>query len=244
MDTEFIFWRHDTTPGIKVEEISGGALRRQTLWLQMARQLFGEYGKERFREILHLDSGAPILDNSDCRISVTHTDHFMAVAFLPPTPECRLTNYNSRTALGIDSEHRLRRQVLKVIRRVASDSELKLAASEAGIEFEKILGLLDSDSDQVPESFLVRAVLIWTIKEAAFKAALSKGIDFIHDIKIHSLPSISPHPLSKKSKVGDVSVYVGEEREERRFNLFSYLSEENVVTLAYSPQSAKYGTKL
>lgn len=38
METEFIYWRHPSLPGIKVEEVSGGEDRQGNVWLEMARQ--------------------------------------------------------------------------------------------------------------------------------------------------------------------------------------------------------------
>ena len=39
METEFIYWRHHTLPGIKVEEICGGENRPMSLWREMAYQV-------------------------------------------------------------------------------------------------------------------------------------------------------------------------------------------------------------
>lgn len=44
METEFIYWRHHTLPGIKVEEICGGENRPMSLWREMAYQVYSETG--------------------------------------------------------------------------------------------------------------------------------------------------------------------------------------------------------
>ncbi len=36
---DFIYWRHPTIPGIKVEEITGGEYYKGKVWLDMARQV-------------------------------------------------------------------------------------------------------------------------------------------------------------------------------------------------------------
>ena len=43
---DFIYWRHPTIPGIKVEEITGGEYYKGKVWLDMARQVYCENGRE------------------------------------------------------------------------------------------------------------------------------------------------------------------------------------------------------
>lgn len=85
METEFIYWRHHTLPGIKVEEICGGENRPMSLWREMAYRVYSENGREVYREIGHFRNGAPFLIGENGRISITHTGRFLAVATLPPT---------------------------------------------------------------------------------------------------------------------------------------------------------------
>ena len=107
METDFIYWRHLTPVGIKVEEITGREDKSGLVWLDMARQIYCENGRDGvFRAVLHLDSGVPLLDGEQTRISVTHTDGLLAVASLPKTPEADLREFSLRTSLGIDAERR------------------------------------------------------------------------------------------------------------------------------------------
>ena len=69
METEFIYWRHHTLPGIKVEEICGGENRPMSLWREMAYQVYSENGREVYREIGHFRNGAPFLIGENGRIS-------------------------------------------------------------------------------------------------------------------------------------------------------------------------------
>ena len=39
MNDDFIYWRHPTPPGIKVEEVSGCASRSGRVWREMAMQI-------------------------------------------------------------------------------------------------------------------------------------------------------------------------------------------------------------
>ncbi len=77
METEFIYWRHHTLPGIKVEEICGGENRPMSLWREMAYQVYSENGREVYREIGHFRNGAPFLNGENGRISITHTGRFL-----------------------------------------------------------------------------------------------------------------------------------------------------------------------
>lgn len=223
METEFIYWRHPTLPGIKVEEICGGENKEFPLWKEMAYQLYSENGKEGYREIGHFRNGSPFLMGETSRISITHTGRFLAVATLPPTPEADLAVFSERTAMGIDAEPSDRVQTLRVRDRFLSESELQI----------------------IPADDILLNVMAWTAKEALYKAALSAGLDFRDDIKILSLPKIGPAvPVYDKKifdpiTLGNAEVKIGETN--YPFILFSYESEGNIVTLAYSPRCAKFG---
>ena len=167
---DFIYWRHPTIPGIKVEEITGGENYKGKVWLDMARQVYCENGREAYREIGHFKNGAPFLYGETARISVTHCDGLLAVATLPSTPEVELDSFSERAALGIDAERADRKQVLRIRERFLSSAELSL----------------------VPEDDICLNVLAWTVKEAAYKAALTEGLDFRENISIVRMPLLAP----------------------------------------------------
>lgn len=223
METEFIYWRHHTLPGIKVEEVCGGEDRSLKLWIEMAYQVYSENGKEGYRELGHFRNGAPFLVGETGRISITHTGRFMAVATLPDTPEVDLSVFSERAALGIDAERADREQTLRVRNKFLSDDEQQMI-----------------DKDDVKKN-----VMAWTAKEALYKAAMQDGLDFKNDIRILSLPKIGPAvPVYDKNEFD--SIRTGEavvkiEDKEYPFVLYTYESEGNIVTLAYSPRCAKFG---
>ena len=112
-DDELTYWRHRTPVGVKVEEISGGSRYSEKLWPLMARQVWGENGRDgEYRSIVHLPDGAPLLDGTDQRISMSHTRGMLVVATLPPTPEADLTTFSPRAAMGVDTE-RVGREILE-----------------------------------------------------------------------------------------------------------------------------------
>ena len=79
---DFVYWRHPTLPCIKVEEITEGDDYKGPAWMDMARQIYGENGKENYREIRHFDNGAPYVAGSMARISLTHCPGLLAIATL------------------------------------------------------------------------------------------------------------------------------------------------------------------
>lgn len=222
METEFIYWRHHTLPGIKVEEVCGGEDRPMPLWTEMAYQVYSENGKEGYREIGHFHNGAPFLMGETERISITHTGRFLAVATLPPTPEVELSVFSERAAMGIDAERADRSQVLKVREKFLSVEEL----------------------DMIPKDDVFMNVMAWTAKEALYKAAMQTGLDFTKDVQVKSLPKLGPAvPVYDKSKFDPIRTGEGVviiEGKEYHFILYSYESEGNIVTLAYSPRCAKF----
>lgn len=221
METEFIYWRHGTPAGIVVEEISGGEDKSPAVWKAMALQVFGENGKDRFRIIGHYPNGAPYLEDEQQRISISHTSRFLCVAELPRTPEADLEKFGLRTALGIDCERCDREQTVKVRERVLSERELEM------IDKEDIIG----------------NVLLWTCKEALYKAALTPGLDFATQLEIIRPPVICEHPgpLNKEnpSPLGEGRIHFPDGKTVT-MDLYSYKSEGHVVTLAYSPKCAKF----
>lgn len=228
---DFIYWRHPTIPGIKVEEITGGEYYKGKVWLDMARQVYCENGREAYREIGHFKNGAPFLYGETARISITHCDGLFAVATLPSTPEVELDSFSARAALGIDAERADRKQVLRIRERFLSSAELSL----------------------VPEDDICLNVLAWTVKEAAYKAAMTEGLDFRENIRIVRMPLLAPpvpvfdpneYGLPATTKVlpenyfGEVVIAADEDLPMR---LYSYMSDDFIVTLCYSPRCAKFG---
>lgn len=168
METEYIYCRHHTPIGVKIEEISGAEQRSGAVWRAMAMQVWKENGPDGYRDIYHTQAGAPLVYDSDARISLSHARHLLVVATLPPTPEADLEQYSDRTALGVDAELADRDQVLRVRERYLSERELGLFAA-----------------DDVKAN-----ILAWTCKEALYKAALCPGLDWREDISIEVPPTL------------------------------------------------------
>lgn len=237
METDFIYWRHSTPCGIRVEEIFGGEDKSPKIWKAMALQVFGENGNDRYQEISHTPSGAPILEGSCRRISISHTPHFMVIASLPKTPEAILTQFNLRTALGVDAERADRKQIENIADRIFSHDELSLINDYAS--------RLDSDNNVTSnseESSIKSKILGWTIKEALYKAALHPALDFRSNLIIRSLPTIYPSPQIERPLYGNAIIIIPEEDSDKiiEMNLFSYMSEKHIITLAFSPKCAKF----
>lgn len=218
METDFIYWRHPSPAGIKIEEISGAEDREQKVWIAMARQIYSENGKDGYREIGHYSSGAPFIEGENCRISLTHTTHFMAIATLPRTPEIDLEHFNVRTALGIDAEKADRSQAMRLRSKFLSDEEMALIA----------------------EDDVTQNILAWTIKEALFKAALTSGIDFKKQLRIISLPALTQISGFEKSDAGFGSAEIlFDKGTVVPMSTCSWLSDGYVVTIAFSPKCAR-----
>lgn len=211
METEFIYYRHNTPIGVRVEEITGHEQSSGAIWTALAKQVFCENGKDGYRVIDHYPSGAPFLDAEKSRISVSHTGHMLVVATLPRTPEADLSQFSPRTALGIDVEAIDRSQVLKVRDRYLNELELEL----------------------IPADNVAANVIAWTAKEALYKAALIEGIDFRSRIIICSLPELG-------SEVTAEAYVVDNDGQKIPFRLYSYESEGYVITIAISPKSATF----
>ncbi len=210
METEFIYWRHPTPVGIKVEEISGMENKSGKLWRDMAMQIYCENGVDGFREIGHFANGAPFLFGLTSRISVTHTAHLLAVATLPKTPEANLSQFAPRTAMGIDAERLDREQVLRVRDKFLSDEEKAI----------------------VSEDSLEANIIAWTSKEALYKAAMTEGLDFRNDITIKSLPAIDRQmnlPGAPAPVIGKAQVLVADMRNHQDESPATEIKKEVVV---------------
>lgn len=220
---DFIYWPFTAPVGIKLEFIAAEPVCKPSLWLELAYQIYSENGKDTPRELGHYPSGAPFLHGSDSRISITHTSGLLAVATLPRTPEANLIDFSERTALGIDAENIDREQAKKCLEKFIGDEEKNL---------------VDADS-------VVQCVLVWTIKEALYKAALTPGLDFRKDIRILKLPKIQnidgKMSLPDNDDIGAANVMVDGKALE--FLLYSMQWENHIVTLAYSPKGARFSTR-
>lgn len=222
METEFIYWRHPSAPGIKVEEVCGAEDKKGKLWREMALQIYCENGKNTYRQIGHFRNGAPFLEGEDCRISISHTDHLLVVATLPRTPEADLRMFSPRTCMGIDAERADRQQVIKVRNKFLNDSELLM----------------------IPEDDVPLNILAWTIKEAAYKAALCEGMDFRNDIRILQLPKPTDAVVGNNAGSPGKAVILRHDDDGNKnsfeLDIFSWLSEGCIVSLAFSSQCAKF----
>lgn len=220
METEFIYWRHITPIGIKVEEVTGADDKSGHTWLTMARQIYCENGRDGvFRTILHLPSGVPLLEEEETRISITHTKGLFAVASLPRTPEADLARFSVRTAMGIDAERADREQVMRIRDKFLSAEELEMTGDS-----------------------LERCIIAWTAKEALYKAAMCQGLDWKEHIRILDLPQPGPPTLLKGAAAPPVgsAVISFPDGEPLHMELYTYRSEEFIVTIACSPGCAKY----
>ena len=211
METEFIYYRHTTPVGIKVEEISGCEHKSGNVWCELAKQVYYENGKNGYRFLEHFPSGAPYLDGENSRISISHTNHLLVVASLPNTPEADLSVFSPRTALGVDVEKADRTQVLKIREKFLSKEELSLI----------------SDSD------IITNIVAWTAKEAIYKAALISGIEFKSQILISTLPNL-------KTDCKGSAIIINNDGSTIDFLLYSYESDGYIITIAYSPKSATF----
>lgn len=223
METEFIYWKHLTPAGIKVEEISGADDRQANIWKMMAMQIYCENGPDDYRRIGHFANGAPFLYGETSRISLTHTGRFLAVATMPRTPEATLSEFSPRTAMGIDAERLDREQVLKIRERFLSPAELELVAPD------------DVEAN----------IKAWTAKEALYKAAMTEGLDFREGIAILSLPPFGEPTLLKGSPApvyGKAEIRRPDAPAEP-MDLYAYKSEGCCVMLAFSPKTAKFSRR-
>lgn len=228
METEFIYWRHHTPIGIKVEEISGGEDKSGTLWQQMALQVYAENGREEYREIGHFPSGAPFLHNSAERISISHCPHKLIIATLPPAPDVELNSFSPLTALGVDVESSHRKQILKLRERFLSEAEL----------------------DMIPADNVAANITAWTAKEALYKAAMVMSPDFRKAIELQSLPVPAPEEVwlryISSNEKPDIASAFGRafiflpSGIKLKMNLYSYMSGEDIVTMAYADDTLRF----
>ena len=225
---DFLYEREIAPCGIAIEEIYGAEEKSAKVWKLFALQIFSEAEGD-YREIAHLDNGAPILDGIPQRISVSHTSHCLVVASLPKTPDIDLGSVNPRTALGIDLEKADRTQVLKIRDKFLCDDELKSLPQIEDIEKARA-----EDVEQY--------ILAWTCKEAIYKATMGEASDWKHDYRILLLPKIATNiSEATAEKYGKAKVLLqGTEPQKMELILSSWRLEEHIVTIAFSNKIAKF----
>ncbi|MDE6787416.1 MAG: 4'-phosphopantetheinyl transferase superfamily protein [Muribaculaceae bacterium] len=222
---EFMYEREVTPSGVAVEMIYGADEKSAKVWKLFAMQIFSEAEGD-YREIAHLENGAPVLYGIPQRISVSHTSHCLVVASLQKTPDIDLSSVNPRTALGIDLEKSDRAQVLKIRDKFLSDSERVLLPEIAEIE-------------KATEEDVKQYILAWTCKEALYKADMGMATDWKEDYKIEALPQVASDMQSATSdKFGKGVIKTADG--EMNMLLSSWEFEGHVVTLAFSGKIAKY----
>lgn len=187
--SDLIYMRRHTPVGILVEEIEGGEEYSPKVRKLLARQIYSENGKGVYRIIGHYPSGAPCLEDSQTRISVSDSGTLLAVASLPRTPEADLSEFNPRTAMGVDVERADRSQVLDVRERFLSEDEQTI----------------------VPAGSVRDNILAWTAKEAMLKAGLDSSVDIRKELVIKRLPEAEApgagYILRKDGRRVDMELY-------------------------------------
>lgn len=222
---EFMYEREVAPCGVAVEMIYGADEKSAKVWKLFAMQIFSEAEGD-YREIEHLENGAPMLDGIPQRISVSHTSHCLVVASIPKTPDIDLSCVNFRTAIGIDLEKSDRAQVLKIRDKFLSEPEKALLPEITDIE-------------KASAENIEQYILAWTCKEAIFKAALGEASDWKEDYQIVSLPRIASDLHSATADKYGKSVIKTPTGEIDLF-LSSWEFEGNIVTLAFSNKIAKF----
>ncbi|MCH5230255.1 MAG: 4-phosphopantetheinyl transferase family protein [Muribaculaceae bacterium] len=219
---EFVTWHHKTPIGVKIDEVFGMDSKSGKVWLELARQIYCEQGEPNYRVMEHFNNGAPFLEGYPGRISITHTNHFFAVATLPKTPETDLEKFSPRSSMGIDAESLDRKQVVKIREKFLSDKEQEMIA----------------------EDNLQENILAWTSKEALYKAAMTPGLDWKNDLSIIRLPKLDENPEARGERsLGEALITFPAETgiEPQSMVLYSYESYGCCVTIALSPKAAKFG---
>lgn len=215
--TDFIYEKNLAPCGIAIEEIYGAEEKSPKVWKLFALQIFSESGGD-YRSIVHIENGAPLLEDSPQRISVSHTSHHLVVASLPKTPDIDLTEVNERTVMGVDIEKADRAQVIKIRDKFLSPAEEKMVAAED-----------------------VKAnILAWTCKEALYKSVMGASPDWKEDYQIISLPIPAADIKSAtKEKFGKGLVKMAD-GSQIGMNLSSWQSDGHILTLAFSSKIPMY----
>lgn len=167
---------------ILIEEITGGTSLSPKIWQLLSKQVWAEHGENgQYRELGHFPSGAPYVEDSDRRISISHTKGMLVVASCPPVAGIDLEHFNESAAIGIDVERVDRQQVIRLRKKFLHDAELEMI-----------------DANDVESN-----VIAWTCKEALYKASLQSGLDWKDNYRILEIPT------STKSGHGEVQLATG-----------------------------------
>lgn len=185
---------------------------RQLEYLAVRALLRELLGKE--CRVLHHESGKPYLENSLCRISISHTKGFVAVIIHP------------EKEVGIDIEYHSDR-VKKVVGRFVSTDEMSLIER-------KVSDIADND---IVDEFRINIYLLfWSAKETMFKMINSSEVDFLEHLCINSV-SFSEYfsngvVVDSHSKVfnGVMNAYECRTLLKTEMNIEFYLTEEFVCT--------------
>lgn len=223
---DFVYEKEIAPCGVSVETIYGADDKSAKVWKLFALQIYSESGSD-YRQIGHMENGAPLLDEVPKRISLTHTTHFLAVASLPKTPETELTEVSHRTSMGIDAEISNRRQVLNIKEKFLSAEELKLMPATG-------------DENNASDADILAYILAWTCKEALYKADLGKATDWKEDYKIVRLPEIAKDIKQATPEKYGKGIISDPNLGNMEMTLSSWLCQGHVVTLAFSPKIARF----
>lgn len=224
---EFIYEKEKAPCGVAVELIYGADDKSAKVWKLFAMQILSESEGD-YRAIIHLENGAPMLDGTPQRISISHTSHFISMASLPKTPDMNLEEVNERTAMGIDIEKSDRAQVLKIKEKFLSEKELGLLPN---VEKEE-----DASVEEIKNH-----ILAWTCKEALYKSVMGKSSDWKNDYTIISLPQIASNiKAATPEKYGAATISLHNPDKVINMQLSAWEVGGHVLALAFSPKIAKF----
>ena len=204
---DFVYSKIRVSKDIEIETVTGGNRYSGKVWLEIARQIYCEHGED-YREIGHFQSGAPFLFSDNHKISISHTKGCLAVASLKVDEEADLSKFDYATLLGVDVEKADREKAASLRERFLDESEFELA----------------------PEGDIEKCIIAWTAKEAMYKAALTPGINWHHDLLIKKLPS--------PGKPGEGVIIIGEK--EYPVKLETFREEDYFITVTCSTLSPTY----
>ncbi len=223
--SDFMYEKEIAPCGVAIEEIYGAEEKSAKVWKLFAMQIFSEAEGD-YREIIHLDNGAPLLDDTPQRISVSHTSHFLVIASIPKTPDINLDEVNVRTAIGVDVEKADRQQVIKIRDKFLTKEEMDL------------LPAVDDPEKTNPDT-IKDFILAWTCKEALYKSIMGGSPDWRYDYRIISLPKIARSLSDATSdKYGKAEILLNGSSMEML--LSSWEAEGHVLTIAFSPKIARF----
>ena len=206
---DFIYEKVKAGERIALEIVSGGNHYKGKVWNAIATQIYCESGGGEFRDIGHLESGAPFLYGENERISISHTDGCLVVASVQIPEDLPVGQFDHATCLGVDVERVDREKVLRLRERFLTPEEQTL----------------------VPADSLEANIMAWTAKEAMLKASLTPGINWHTNLLIKRMPALADSPgamdLDNPGK-GLIILPDGE----YPVDLFSLRYEDFIITVA------------